>query len=272
MIPVYGGRCAKVYLESNRDHAYGRTAVFRLLSLFIALSVLLAACATTTEPETDLADPRMLLEEAVVQVREAKNFKMLVEQTGAPYPFSILLDANAPEVVAVMQRAEAQFVAPNVIYAKVKLTIGLPVIDIEVFARGSNQWLRLLGTGWLNRAFAEGFNPEVLVAQDSGFQKALSALTDLEFIGMESLLDGTRVYHVRGGAGGTIVKDLLVGLVETEKDVIVDVYINWETKFPELVVVTQPNTATERQPQDTAWRVEVYDVNTSFTLDDPEAK
>ncbi len=127
-----------------------------------------------------------------------------------------------------------------------------------------------VGRPWVHAPFAPGFNPTALIAKDSGFQRALSSLEKLEYIGSESLIDGTPVYHLRGEANGEVVTDLLVGLIETDDDVIIDVYVHRESKLPSLVVVTHPGTATEDQPEDSAWRVEVYDVNGETNIEYPE--
>jgi hypothetical protein len=123
----------------------------------------------------------------------------------------------------------------------------------------------------MNMPFAPGFNPGVLIAEGSGFQRALSSLVQLEFVGQDSLIDGTPVFHLTGVADGATVRDLLVGLIETTNDVLVDVFIDRRSHFPSLVVVTQPGTATADQPEDTAWRVEVYDINAEFEIESPRA-
>jgi hypothetical protein len=253
-----------VWLDTRRT-----IRVLRTLSLFIALALILTGC-NSAGTQAPTADANQILRDAVVKIRGAESFRMLVEQVGADFVFSLVMDASGTAVTAVMERAEAQFVPPDEVFAKVKLTIGIITTDVEIYAKGADQWLRVLPAPWLNIAFAAGFNPGDLVAEGSGFEKALSALQELNYVGEESLVDGTPTYHITGKAGGEIVKDLLVGLVETASDVAVDAYIHRETGFPALVVVTIPDSGSEAQPEDTAWRVELYDYNAAVDFQAPQ--
>ena len=243
--------------------------MLRTLSLLIAFTLILAGC-NSAGTQAPTADANQILRDAVVKIRGAQSFRMLVEQVGADFVFSLVMDASGTAATAVMERAEAQFVPPDEVFAKVKLTIGILTTDVEIYAKDEDQWLRIAPAPWLHIAFAEGFNPGDLVAEGSGFDKALSALQELNYVGEESLVDGTPTYHVTGRAGGEIVKDLLVGLVETAKDVKVDAYIHRETGYPALVVVTIPNSGTESQPEDTAWRVELYDFDAAVDFQAPQ--
>jgi hypothetical protein len=230
---------------------------------------ILVGCNSTGN-QTPTLDPTQILADAVWKIRDAQSFRMLVEQVGADYTFSLVMDANGTRATVVMERAEAQFVQPDEVYGRVKLTIGSLSSDIEIYAKGEDQWLRIIPAPWLNTAFAEGFNPGVLVADGSGFQEALSQLIDLEFVGEETLVDGTPTYHIQGSAATTIIKDLPVGLVETSNDVVADAFIHRDTGYPVLLVVTIPNSGTQTQPEDTAWRVELYDFNSTVDFQAPQ--
>jgi hypothetical protein len=244
----------------------------RLLSLLLIVILLLAACNSAGSATEELPlDPKALLDIAIKNIRATSTFRLLLEQTGADYQFKLTVNETGTELIGVLRRAEAQFVAPDTLYATTNLSVqGLP-LSLEIYAQDTNQWLRLPGAPWLNIPFAAGFNPGVLLAADSGFQKALSSLLEMKYMGKTALDDGTPVFHVTGKATGANVKDLLVGLVETASDVVVDVYVAESTRLPALVVVTQPNSATESQPTDTSWRVEIYDVNADLQMPNPEA-
>jgi hypothetical protein len=51
--------------------------------------------------------------------------------------------------------------------------------------------------------------------------------------------------------------------------VIVDVFINPSTGMPAQISVSLPETATETEPNDTRWNIEIYDVNepATYTID-----
>lgn len=226
------------------------------------------ATETLTPPE-----PRALLIEVIDTLREVETFRMLIDQTGAEYVFRVTLDQGQSEVTAVMRRAEAQYVNPNVLFATTTLKLGgLPAIGIDIFAQGLDQWFKLAGSPWIKYPIADGFDPGRLIQDDSGFPAALTALDSVEYIGAETLDTGIAVQHIRGNAKGQVINDLMFGLLDVpaEEPVVVDVYVDTTINLPALLAVTLPNTATEAVPEDTQWRIEVYDINAEITIDYPD--
>ena len=173
----------------------------------------------------------------------------------------ISLDEGVTEVRAVMRRGEVQYVAPDEMYADMTLRVGgLPPIGLEVFIQGSNQWFKLVGTGWINFPLAQGFNPGALIQADGGIPRALTDLTEIVYVDEESLASGIPVHHVRGMATGDLISDLLFGLLTIEQDnIAVDVFIDKEQDIPLLLTMTLLDTATEEENADTQWRLEFYD-------------
>lgn len=234
-----------------------------MLALLL-ISVIAAGCSTGNETEEPPPDPLALLVEAADNIRSARTFRLEANHSGADYFASVYL-GDQPANVA-FRRAIGQYVAEDSLQATVSvLASGLP-ITIDVFALGAQQWVKLPGTSWLTADFAPGFNPESLISLDSGFQAALAALTELEYIGTASLEDGTGVYHLAGRANGPDVTDLLVGMIEATGEVPVDVYIDQETRFPVRLQIEQPET----DPEDpTTWTIDVYDINAEPQLTPP---
>ncbi len=232
--------------------------------LFGLIALLLAACtgAATEEP----VDPINLITEASENIRESDTFRMSVERTGASY--FVATDLGNVD----FRRAVAQYVAPDVLQATVRLiAAGLPA-DVDVFSQGEEQWYRhavLTANVWFNAPFAEGFNPEKLISEDTGFQMALNSLIGLSFEGRAALEDGTPVYHLKGTAHGEDIAALLANLVVTSGEVLVDVFIDQNLLIPVRFVIVQPNTVTETEPDPTTWIVDVYDINAEPELDPP---
>lgn len=244
----------------------------RVHSLAILLVFLLAACGGGTAPPAATPDAQSLLDETIANIQQSQNFRMILEQRGAEYPFSVYIsDDPTQAVTAVLRRAEAQFVAPHTLYAQVNLRVAGAPLALDVYAAADDQWLRLPPLPWLHQPFAPEFNPLDLLSPESGFQRALSALSSLSYVGLETLDDGTQVYHLRGMATGESVRDLLMGLLERIEDVVVDVYIDTQTMLPALVVITQPDSAPEGE-EDTYWNIEIYDYDSpSIDIVTPEA-
>ena len=144
-------------------------------------------------------------------------------------------------------------------------------ITITVVPSGSSASDSACSLGWRRRCtFAPGFNPRTLIAEDTGFHAALTALIDLQYIGKEELEDGTPVYHLKATANGPDVSSLMVGLVQAAGNVLVDVYINRDTLYPVRFIIIEPETVTEEEPEPTTWTIDVYDINAAPELDDPE--
>ncbi len=235
--------------------------MLRVSSFFMALCLFLGACTggqTTLQP---IEDPVAALAQAVETVREQTTFRLLIEQIGVAYPFQVSLDAGLTAVNAIMRRGEAQFMAPEELYATVKLEIPpLPAINTEIFAKGPIQWFRLAGGNWINFPIAEGFDPGELVRPDGGFAQALGQLRDVQYIGTETLIDGTITQHIRGFANGDTINDLMFNLLRlTQNNVQVDVFLNPETNLPARILITLPDTASESEG-DTQWNLEIYDL------------
>lgn len=246
--------------------------VIGIIAIVAVVVLLLIGTPPPIDEEPPAPEPVALLSEVIDNLQAVETFRLLIEQTGAVYPFFVSLDEGQSVVQASMRRGEAQFRQPNILYATVNLRVGmLPVIGVDLYAEGLNQWFRLAGS-WINFPIAEGFDPGELMSDDGGFSHALNQLNEVEYIGAETLIDGTRTWHVRGTASGQVVNELLFGLLEVPQEIVtVDVYIEQQTKLPAVLAVTIPDTATEEEPEDSVWRIEVYDVNGEITYEAPPA-
>lgn len=239
------------------------TRLFLLLAGLLA-ALLLSACGggqTAVPPP----DPLALMSEAAGLIRSADTFRMIVDQTGPAYPIETDFGTVS------FRRANAQYVAPDKLQASVAVLALGARLDVEVFARGANQWFRApLWTGdqWLHASFAPGFNPEVLIAKDTGFQAAVNAARQLEFVGETQLENGQNVLHVRGVADGAALNGLLVGLIEMTGETAVDVFIDRDSHFPARFVLTEP---VEGRDEPRVWTLDILDINAPAALDDPEA-
>ena len=241
--------------------------MLRLVCILVAALIVLCSCNGSPTEEAPL-EPLDLLAQAASNIRATETFRMSVDRTGANY----FIETDFGSVI--FRRAVAQYVAPNVMQAMVRVLFGSVTLDVDVFSRGEKQWFRAgvwTNGEWVNATFAPGFNPESLIAQESGFQAALNALIDLEMVGTEELEDGTPVYHLRAVADGEDVSALMVGLITATGNVNVDVYIHQTETYPVRFIIVQPDTVTEDEPDPTTWTVDVYDLNTAAEIDDPEA-
>lgn len=236
----------------------------RRLLVFLLAALALAGCsgdAATPPPP----DPTELITQAADNIRSVDTFRMEVIASGAPY----IINTDLGQVA--FRRAVAQYVAPDNLQAEVRLiAAGLPA-DVEIFAQGEQQWYRnsiLTANRWVNAPFAPGFNPALLIAEDTGFEVALNALIDLQYVG-ETDLDGViPVYHLRGTARGEDIVALLAGLIDEMGMVEVDVYIEREQRVPARFIIVDLDTEAE-ETEPTTFTVDIYDVNAPPELDLP---
>lgn len=235
------------------------------LMLLALLAVFALAACGGGQPTPTPADPLALVTEAAAAIRAADSFRMIVDQTGPTYPINTEFGSVA------FRRADARYAAPDTLQAALAVLALGARLDVDVFARGADQWFRAplwTGNQWLQATFAPGFNPEILIAQDTGFQAAVDAARDLTVIGDTQLESGQNVVHIQGRADGPALNGLLVGLIEMQGDVLVDVFIDRDTHFPARFTLTE---TVEGEDEPRVWTLDILDVNAPVQLDDPEA-
>lgn len=248
--------------------------MLRLSVLVLLAGLLLSGCGGGDDQPPD--DPLGLLREAAEKIRAADTFRLYIEQSGRPALFYIYFDEAQTQLVEIEYRfARAQYVAPDILQATARIivkSLGNLPIDAEIFSRATAQWYRLPPTlnNWIRGDFAPGFNPATLIADDSGFQTALTALNELAWVENITLDNGQPVFHLTGLADGSAVRSLVVGLIDPAGDVPVDVYVNRETGLPARLVLRLPETADAENPDPTTWTIDVYDIGAPAQITAPE--
>lgn len=239
-----------------------------LTSALLALALLFAACQPQSAAPEATPDPITLVTRAAELIRATQSFRMIVEQTGAPYVITTDLGN------VTFRRADAQYVAPGIMQADVRLLVigGIPA-EVGIFSQGPDQFYRneiLTANQWVNALFAPGFNPETLVSSEAGFQTALAGMINMNYVNVTTLESGVSAHHLRAQARGDTVTALLAGLVDSlGEQVNVDIYIDAATGFPARFVIIQPGTETADQPEPTTWTVDVFDIDEPPELEPP---
>lgn len=239
----------------------------RRLALIIAticiVILALSGCTgtqTSTEPPPD---PAQLLKQATDNILAVKTLKIIVDRTGVDYILKTDIGS------AIFNRMEAQYVAPNLMQAKAKVSLHQLPVEIEIYAQDDDQWWRLVGTNWSKQTFLPGFNPRSLLTQeDRGLRAAFASLENVKYVGDEQLDDGTPVYHLSATADGDKISWMMLYLVQISGKTTIDVYVDKEKKLPQKLVVVQPITATDKL-KPTTWDMEFYDFNVESNLAAP---
>lgn len=222
--------------------------------IIMMIGVLVAGCQSApSEPAEEIA-PMELLNTAAERIRVTETFRLAVDVTGDPHFFAAVL-SDEGVVSAQFLQARAQYAAPDTFQGKVRIRYGVP-IDVEVYADGVGQSYRLGNLPWIRGEFAPGFTPAMLLADETGFQAALTNMTDLRYVGRLSLEDGTPVHQVSGMANGAQVSSLVVGLIDTTEALPLNVYVHTETGYPMRIEMRVPQAEGE-----SLFTIDVYDIN-----------
>jgi hypothetical protein len=239
------------------------------LCLFIIV-VTAAGCNTggVTPTAAPTLDPADLLVQAGNNTLAANTLRVSVDRDGAEYFFETDFG------VVLFNSLKGQYVAPDVIQASARVLLGNLPLDVDIFARGADQWIRGVFTNmeWQNAILAEGFDPQSLIAtEDSGLQAALKSLRNLALVGETALEDGTAAYHLSSVADGEDVSALIVNIVQMTGEVTVDVFIDRERLLPLKFVIVQPPSGEQTAtPGPTTWTIEFFDFGADPELSGPE--
>ncbi|MDX1991689.1 MAG: LppX_LprAFG lipoprotein [bacterium] len=241
----------------------------RRLSRFVPLlmlCLLLAGCGGGGRDEE--IDPVALLTEAATNIRAASTFRLDVSQTGVEYFINILWEGEIETSVS-FRRAQVQYVSPDQMQGFVRVIFqGIPV-EVGIYSLADRQWVKFPFIDWFEAPFAYGFNPQTLIAEDTGFQAALNAVRELTYEGVVTLEDGTSAYHLKGTADGPAVTALLVNLIEETGAVGVEIFVHRTQRYPVRLIITQPTVESEAGTGERSWTVDVYDVDAPAALDVP---
>jgi hypothetical protein len=239
----------------------------RRLALLVVIVVIvilgMSGCTGSSATNEPPPDPAALLKQATENILAVDALKIIVDRTGVDYILSTDIGS------AIFNRMEAQYVAPNLMQAKAKVTLATLPVEIEIFARDDDQWWRLIGTKWAKQTFLPGFNPRALLTQeDRGLRAAFASLENVVLVKDTILDDGTPVYHLTATADGDKISWMMLYLVQISGRTTIDVYIDKDKKLPQKLVVVQPETATDTL-EPTTWDMEFYDFDTAVNLQPP---
>src|SRR5260221_3509055 len=245
----------------------------RNVRLWIGGGVLLmAALAACSAAPAQLPDAETLLTKAGNEVEQASSIRIKLQLTGAPSFVDPPTTPGGPGNQISFVSADGVYVAPDRISATVVAKIlGVPG-QVQVVAIGNDQWMKagLLTAGkWVKEIFSPGFNAGDLVSSGGGIQAALHALKEVKLVGHESV-DGVDMYHITATAAGTDVAALTVGLIRGNV-VNLDIYIPVATGRVDRVIMLQPDTVTDKEPQPTTWTLELFNYNAPAQVPIPGA-
>lgn len=235
----------------------------RSLWIIIVLGLVLVGCQPAPAEPEEAPDPLTLLNTAAERIRAVETFRLAVDVSGDAHFFFAEL-GNEGVVSAEFIQARAQYAAPDIFQGQVRIRYGVP-IDVEVYAEAEDQFYRLGNLPWIQGDFAPEFTPAMLLAEETGFQAALTTMEDLTYVGRTNLEDGQPVYHLTGRANGPQVSSLVVGLINTQEDLPLDVFVHTETGYPSRITMRVP----QADDGESVFLIDVYDIDAPSEVSAP---
>ena len=221
--------------------------------------------APSSLAQEESPQPQMLLQKAVDQLRAAASFKLLITQSGQPYPLALSFD-GVNILPATLSRADAQFISPDELHIAASLRMILP-LSLDIYSRDDRQWLSFpSGAPWIALPAFTGFDVNRLLAPNDGIEYALASLKDPQIIDEGATLDETNRWLIRATAAGEVVSGLLFGFIQPETDVQVEAFIDEETGRLERINIDMLLNADDPDAETSIWQIEfgAYDAPRDF--------
>ena len=178
--------------------------------------------------------------------------------------------------------AEALFVSPDHIRARVSISVGELTQDVLIIVVEDRQYLSsgvLTGDDWFRQDFAVGFRAEDIQSEENGIGTALLSMENVELIGNEEISGGISVYHLTATVAAERVRSVTVGLMASASDTTLnaDIFVRRDdTRRLARIVLTEPIEI--ENPDDGSitietktWTIDLDSYNQPFEIAEPEA-
>lgn len=206
---------------------------------------------------------------AVDHLQAANSFKLLIEQTGAPYPLALSFD-GVNMLPATLTSAEAQYVSPNALHISALLQFFIP-LALDIYSQDDRQWLSFpSGAPWVLLPAFEDFDTNRLLAADDGIEYVMEHLQDPQLVEGDAPLDGDALWQVQGRAAGEGVSGLLFGFIEPQADVAISAFIRPEDGRFASLEITMLESLGDPQTEASVWNIRFYDYDAPPDYDAPE--
>lgn len=220
--------------------------------LMLMTGIAATGCDGDSDEKTETPpDPAALMQEAATQIDQAQSFRLLLAQEGQP-----TVIANDLDLEITFNSADAIFVQPDRVRAKVSVSIEALTQEVQLIAVAENQYINnrfLTNEQWTLMTFARDFSPADLQSADQGIGNALRSAQNVQMIGEEEV-DGVPVYHLKATVEANKVRSVTVGLIGTKEGAIeIDVYVRTRDKNLAQIKLTEPPQPDAESQDPTIW-------------------
>lgn len=242
-----------------------------LMSMLLVVGIV--ACKNNDdEKEETPVNPTALIQETAANMDAAQSFRLLLDQEGQP-----TIIENELDIEVSFNNADAIFVQPDRVRAKVSVSIEALTQDLQIIAVGENQYVNnrfLTNDQWQAMTFAHDFSPADLQSADQGIGNALRSARNVELVGEEEL-EGVPVYHLKAVVEANLVRSLTVGLIGTREGTVeIDIYIRTRDKNLAQVKLNEPPQPDAESQEQTIWTISFagYGNYNADEIAEPEAE
>lgn len=245
---------------------------YRLMRYVLLMLILvLAACNGDSSNDDDTPEPEALLSEAASNINEAESFRLELRQSGAPTYFSF---PSFDDVDITLNTASAVFDSPNSILAKISVSLGGLVQDVDVIAIEDRQYYNqsvITGGDWVQETLVEGFQPANLTSEELGIGNALNSMSNVTLVGNEEI-ESVPVYHIRGTVDAELARSITFGLMATASgDIQMNVYIRREgTRHIARIELVEPSPADAETDLSKTWEIDFEGYNQPVSIQEPD--
>ncbi|MBI5927907.1 MAG: LppX_LprAFG lipoprotein [Chloroflexi bacterium] len=220
----------------------------------LILVVGIAACKDSSDDKKETpVDPAALMQDAASRIDQAQSFRLLLAQEG---PATVI--DNDLELAVTFNSADAIFVQPDRVFAKVSVSIEALTQEVQIIAVGENQYVNnrfLTNDQWLLMTFAHDFSPADLQSADQGIGNALRSAQNVQLVGEEDL-DGVPVYHLKAVVEANKVRSVTVGLIGSREGMTeIDIYIRTRDKNLAQIRLNEPALLDAESQDPTIWTI-----------------
>jgi hypothetical protein len=225
-----------------------------------ALWILLVACGNS---QLEDLSPEEIISRSADRMIGLAGFEFLIERSGEP----VFIDY---EETISFRRAEGKFMAPDQLFANVRIIAPGLVTEVRVIQIEEEQWETNLLTGkWQPTDPRYKLDLSLFFDADTGIQAILSYdMVNPLLVGFEELpeIPGKQLYAVEATLDGGRVYQMSYGMIDNET-LQVKIWVDPDSFDLHRVLIIDP--ANPGDEEDTNWQIDFWSFGSTFEIEKP---
>lgn len=278
---TYGRMVDEADEEFQETFEDDRQGVSPLVGNAIALAIVIIALAVLTfyivtregsnsnEGLSISNDPVELISDAAVNMDEASSFRLYLDYLNGP-TINLGNDEITGGVDVTFHSADAVYIQPDRLQAEVNVTYLATTDNIDLIAIEQQQYINhvVITNGQWQEATFTDFQPGDLQSAAHGIGQVLQSMENLEYLGIEER-DGSDMYHLRGMVDAQAVRALTFGLISSNGQITVDLYMWTQDRYISEINLKEPVNPEADILQPGLWRITFSQYDKTFNIERP---